>query len=185
LAEVGRHGEAIEEIRQAKIIDPLSLITNAVEGWILHLADRNDEAIEQLRETLEMDPNFPLAYLWIGQAYEQKGMYEEAIAAFQSAGIPEARDALGHAFAASDRKREAHLVLNQLKSLSTQTYVSPYAIALIYVGLGEEEQALEWLEKAYEDRSFLMIYLKVDPKLDPLRGAPRFQDLLRRMNFPE
>ncbi len=88
-------------------------------------------------------------------------------------------------FAASGRKREAHLVLNQLKSLSTQTYVSPYAIALIYVGLGEEEQALEWLEKAYEDRSFLMIYLKVDPKLDPLRGAPRFQDLLRRMNFPE
>ena len=91
--------------------------------------------------------------------------------------------ALGHAYAVSGKRAEAHKVLAELKDLSKRRYVAPFDIALVYVGLGDKAQALEWLQRAYEDHSFRLTWIKVDPRLDSLRGEPRFQDLLRRMNL--
>ena len=94
------------------------------------------------------------------------------------------RAALGRAYAVAGKRDEALKMLNELKERAKRSYVSPVGIAIIYVGLGEKEQAFSWLEKAYEDRSTWLIFLKVEPRFDPLRSDPRFQSLLRRMNFP-
>jgi tetratricopeptide (TPR) repeat protein len=139
-------------------------------------------------KTLEMDPNFAQAHLHLGEAYEQTGMYAEAIAEFQKARqldhSPEVSAALGHAFAMSGKRGEAQKVLDELKQLSKQRYVSPYYVALIYTGLGDKDQGLEWLRKASEDGSNqLAARIKVEPMFDSLRSDPRFSDLLRRMDF--
>ncbi len=115
-------------------------------------------------------------------------MYEEAIAEFQKAmtlsgGGTVTVAALGHAYAVSGRRGEAQKVIEQLKELSKRRYVEPSYIVVIYAGLGEKDQAFEWLRKAYEERSFSMLYLKVDPRLDSLRSDPRFTDLLRRVGL--
>lgn len=123
----------------------------------------------------------------LGQAYRQKGLYEEAIAEFQKQvvlrGDPVDTAVLGHAYAVAGKRGEAEKIIKELTDLSKDRYVSPYFIALIYVGLNEKDEAFEWLEKAFNDRSAGMIFLKVEPMFDPIRSDPRFQDLLRRVNF--
>jgi len=136
-----------------------------------------------------MDPDFVLAHLWLGMAYEQKGALEEAIAEFQraialSGGGTETLAALGHAYAVSGNRARAQTVLDQLRAIASQKYVSPYRLSAIHVALGEARQAFEWLERACEDQSHWLVFLKVDPVFDPLRSDPRFQDLLRRVRFP-
>ncbi len=136
-----------------------------------------------------MDANFPFAHLCLGWAYEQKGMFEEAIAEFQkgsslSGGWPTIVGALGHAYAVSGRKDRAQNVLAELKQQSRRRYVAPFEIAVIYMGLGDKEQTFEWLEKAYQDHSAWLIYLKVDPRFDSLHGDSRYRDLRRRMGLP-
>jgi tetratricopeptide (TPR) repeat protein len=185
----GRQDEAIAEIKRALELDPLSLIINAVAGQQLYSGRRYDQAVEQLRKALEMDPNFALAHWFLGDTYEQKAEYESAIAEYQKArtasgGSTYAVAALGRAYAAAGKRREALKILGELKELSKRTYVSPYFMGSIYIALGGKDQALEWLQKAYEERDPWMGYLKVEPAFDPLRSDPRFQDLLRRMNFP-
>jgi TolB-like protein len=189
LGEMGRHEEAIAEIKRAQQLDPLSLIINTVAGVRFHWARRYDEAVEQLRKTLEMDPNFAVAHHWLGQVYEQMGQHESAIAEHQKAirasgGSSQAVAALGHAYAAAGKRNEALRILADLNERRKTAYVSPYDIAVIHVALGEKDQAFEWLEKAYQERAAPIVVLKVDPRLDPLRSDPRFQGLLRRMNFP-
>ncbi len=149
-------------------------------------ARRTDESIVQLQQVIEMDLNFNIAHLFLAQAYQQKGMFAEAISEIQATkGLPEYRNIgfLGHAFAVASRKREARRVLARLHEISTERYVHPYMVALIYAGLGENDQAFDWLERAYSDRFWMMAFLKVDPRLDPLRQDPRFSDLLSRMGF--
>jgi serine/threonine protein kinase/Tfp pilus assembly protein PilF len=189
LTMMGRHDEAIAEQRRAQELDPLSVVISASVGWLLYYARRFDEAIEQSRKTLEMDPNFALAHLWLGWAYEQTGRYKEASeeakkAVTLSGGSPYYRASLGHAYAQSGMKVEAEKILEELNEVPQRMYVSPYFLAEIYTGLGENEEAFRWLERAYEERANLLVFLKVEPKVDPLRSDPRFQDLLRRMNFP-
>jgi hypothetical protein len=92
---------------------------------------------------------------------------------------------LGHAYAVAGKTDEARGVLSELKALSRDRYVLPFGIAVIYTGLGEKDEAIDWLEKAYEERNGWMVYLREEPRLEPLRSDPRFQDLLARMNFPE
>ena len=189
LAGMGRYDEALAEIKRAQESDPLSLIISAVVGWILYFNRQHDQAIVQFQKALELDPNFWVAHWCLGRAYEQKAMFAEAVAEFQkaidlSAGSPLALAALGHAYAVSGKTTEAQRVLNELKESSKRRYVSLYGIAAIHAGLGEHDQAFEWLEKAYEERSGWLVWLKSEPVSDVLRSDPRFQNLLRRVGLP-
>ena len=137
-----------------------------------------------------MDPNFPQAHDFLGGAYEQKGMYEGASTEFQKAislsgDSLHIRAELGHAYAVAGKKEEALKIMDELKGLSKETYISPYDVAMIYVGLDQNDQAFDWLQKAYEERSDWLRYLKVDPRLDPLRSDLRFPDLVRRVGLPQ
>jgi len=142
-------------------------------------------ALEHYHRHLQIHPDRVPALLFLGQAYEQRGMYREAIAELQkavnlSAARTQALAALGHAYAVSGRKSEAVRILKDLTEKSKRTYVSSYHVAAIPTALGDKDQAFEWLEKAYQERSVWLVYLKVDPVFDPLRSDPRFADLLRR-----
>jgi len=189
LTVMGCHQEGLAEAEKAWELDPLSLIINANIALVLYLARQYDQVIEQCRKTLEMDPNFVVAHLWLGQTYLQKGVFHEAIKEFQTAielseGSPFYVAMLGHAYAVAGDVLEAQKLLDQLKKLSVGAYVSSYSIAEVYVGLGDRDKAFEWLQKAYEERSRALVFLRVDPRLDPLRSDPRFQDLLRRVGLP-
>jgi serine/threonine protein kinase/tetratricopeptide (TPR) repeat protein len=190
LWDTGRLEEALAENQQAVKLDPLSLTINRNLGWVFYLARQYDQAIEQLRKTLEMDPNFVLVHLTLGQAYVQKSMYQQAIAECEkelaiSPHNPYALSGLGYAYAVAGRRVEAQKVLDKLNGLSKQKYVAAVSKVGIYVGLGERNTAVEWLEKAYEDRSIGSTFsrIKLDPIFDPLRSDPRFVDLLHRINL--
>jgi serine/threonine-protein kinase len=189
LVAIGRTNEGIAESERAVDLDPVSPETNAFLGWAIWFAHRYGQAIEQLRKTTDLDPNYSWAHELLGLGYEQQGQFPEAIAELQKAIelagiIPEPTAWLARAYAVSGKRAEAQKLLDTLKERSKETYVPAYDIAVIYAGLGEREQALAWLEGAYQARSIYMNWLKVDPRLDSLRSDPRFQDLLRRMNFP-
>jgi tetratricopeptide (TPR) repeat protein len=145
--------------------------------------------IDQGKKTLELDPNFLSAHWGMGLGYLGQGVYVPAIAEMRKAAELSPRSTLilgllGEAYAASGSRQEAQEVLEQLEEVSTQRYVTPYIIGRIYAALNEKDEALRWLETAYRERAAWMVYLKVDPRLDNLRSDPRFQGLLRRMNFP-
>jgi len=191
LNETGRHREADAEGKRAQELEPLSLITNFHVALAFYWARNYDQAIDQFQKTLELDPSFPPALVILPAAYEQKGMLEEAIAGFQR-GItltkgPEkilAMAGLGHVYAVSGRKTEARKILGELQRLSEHSYVPANDVALVYAGLGERDEAFAWLDKAYEEHSFNMGHLTVEPRFDPLRSDLRFADLLRRIGLP-
>ena len=189
LTSLGRHQEAYREIMRARDLDPVSPIIAHHVGLHFYCLGDYDQSLDWNRRTLEIDPRFPIAFVNLGRSYLQKGMYEQAIAEMQRAmevcgDCPSLLGQLGHAYAAAGRRGEARRILERLKKQSRPLYLS-YPIAEIYLGLGDEDQALTRLEQAHKERSAWMIYIRVEPKWDPLRGDPRFQDLLRRMNFPE
>lgn len=189
LSLLGRHDEAIAEIRRAQEIDPLSLIAYSSSSKIFYHARQYERALEQARKALELDAGFPLAYHALGKVYVEQGKYEEAIAAFKQAINASGRTSnllsrLGHAYAVAGKRDEALKILAELKEASKQKYVSPHDMAILYTGLGDKEQAFAQLEMAYQERNAWMMFLKVEPVFDPLRSDPRFADLLRRMNFP-
>jgi DNA-binding winged helix-turn-helix (wHTH) protein/TolB-like protein/lipoprotein NlpI len=186
LAAMGRFSEAISEAKLAQENDPLSMSINTNAGWTLFLAGRHAEAMEALKKIIEIDPNFPRAHFRLGSAYEDGGMHADAIAELQKAvqlsgGDPYYEGALGHAYAVSGNVIAARRMLAVLKSPSTERYIPAYAIALIYAGLREKDNAFLWLEKACEDRSTSLAYLKVDPVLNSLRSDPRFSALVQRI----
>jgi serine/threonine protein kinase/Tfp pilus assembly protein PilF len=190
LESVERFDQAVAERKRAQELNPLSPIATADVGYPLYYARRYDQAIEHYRRALELDPNFFWSHLWIGQAEVQQGKYQEAIvdinrAVALSAGNTRAIATLGHAQAVAGNKKEAQVVLNQLMERSRQGYVSPYYFALLYTGLGEKDLALEWLEKAYDERQPYLYLLKVEPVFDGLHSDPRFQDLLRRLGLAQ
>jgi tetratricopeptide (TPR) repeat protein len=142
-----------------------------------------------MRKKLELDPNFAFGYLWLGNVYGQKGMYPEAIAEIKkgvslSGDAPEYLSTLGYTYALSGRRAEARKTLKQLEQLSKRRYVSPYDIAQVYVGLGEKDNAFDWLQKALADRSYELLFLRIDERMAAMRSDPRFQDLIRRLNLP-
>lgn len=185
---MGRHDEAIAEAQRAYELDPLSLIINARLGHSYYFARRYDQAIEQYRKTLELDPNFTIAHARLGWAYEQKGLHSEAIEEFLKADAlsgksPATVTALKQAFAASGMRGYWRKALELEREKAKHRYVSAYEIAALYARLNEREQAFEWLEKACEERSSGLVYLKVEPSFDSLRHHPRFADLLRRIHL--
>ncbi len=187
-AAMGHLDDALAEIKRAQELDPFSLIVNTVFGYVLYYSRRYDQAIEQVRQTLAMDPSFAIAYLPLGRTYIQKRMYPEAIAEFQT-GLRYAEDdprliaGRGHAYAVSGNKVEAEKVLDQLLARSKDGYFPFWAIATVYIGLGDNDRALEWLGKAVEERGEVVTWLKPDPLYDPLRSDNRFRNLLRRANL--
>jgi len=187
LARVGRADEAVSEVKQARELDPLSPIVNANVGFILYFARRFDEAIETLKSTLELDDNFAFANLYLGYNYAARGDFAEAVSAYKEAirlgqDTPSNRIYLGAAYAGAGKRKQARDILKQL--LTGKNYVSPGELAVLYAALGEREKAFASLEDAHARRDLQLQYLNVDPAFDSLREDSRFQDLLRRMNFP-
>ncbi|MBA4122503.1 MAG: winged helix-turn-helix domain-containing protein [Acidobacteria bacterium] len=186
LSNTGRHTEALAEIRRARELDPTSIFNQAIEGQILLFAGKTDEALDTLKILTEAIPNFWLGYLFISRVYNEKQMYDEAIAALAKAGelFPANKESTalrGYSLAKAGKLTEAQAVLDELRQSSN--YVAPYNLAMIHNGLGETETALDYLEKAYSEKNVLMVFLKVEPKWNNLRNEPRFIDLMKRMNL--
>lgn len=187
LLQQGRTEEGLREAKRALELDPLSLALNWYWGLTLINARRYDEAINQLRKTIQMDPKYHLAHSALGGAYMRKGMYADALAEFQTArnlrGAGNPIGGLAKVHIALGNKAEAQKILDGLKQTADQSEDGPFQIAKVYNALGDKVQAIEWLEKAYQHRSFGMFFLKVDADFDNLRSDPRFTELLRRMNL--
>jgi TolB-like protein/Tfp pilus assembly protein PilF len=183
----GCFDEAISENRKALEIDPLSIGFVGL-GISFYFARHYDRAIEHLSDILEINPNFGAAHFYLGLAYEQKKMHDEAITEFKKTtsllgNELEVLAYIAHTFAASGRHGEAQKTLDELLELSQHRFVEPYFIALIYTALDEKDQAFAWLEKGYEEHFGTMGALKVDPMFDSLRDDPRFENLLQRMGL--
>lgn len=188
LAAMSRFQEADVEAQRAMEGDPLSLIIGSNAGWTYSLAGEGELAIEILKKAIDIDPSFPRTHFRLGRAYEQKKSYDLAISELQQAvnlspGDSCYEGSLGHAYAVSGHQVEARKVLQDLEGRLGQPYVPAYAIALVYAGLGENDHAVTWLERAYDDRSTSIAFLKLDPELIGLHSNPRFQQLARRINF--
>jgi TolB-like protein/Flp pilus assembly protein TadD len=186
LKATGQHEAAIESCKRAQELEPLSLFLSLSLGWAYYFARRYDEALAQSRKVLEMDPNFGFAYWHRGMVCIQQGRYDDAISAFRKAvnlsgGITTFISYLGHSYARAGKHREARQMLAQLESLSKRQYVSSYFIAMIHLGLGDLDRTFEWLEKAYEERSGFLAFVRVEPMLDRVREAPRFIELSERV----
>ena len=184
----GLHSEALREKAKALEIDPLSVVIRTDVGRMFYFARKFDEAIERLLAAIDMDPHHPIAHSWLGTVYLQKGRFDEAISALQKGrSLSDDRSyalaQLAHGYALAGRENDARTVLAQLTELSKQRYVSPYDLAVVHVGLHENDEAFEWMELAYEHRSPWLGCLKVAPQVDALRSDPRFYDLLRRVGL--
>jgi len=185
-----RHDEALREARRALELDPISASANAEVGYALYWAREYDQAIAEFRKTLDLDPGYARAYFGLGRAYLAKGMHEEGIQALRKgvdlySGSRAPDGLLGYAFALAGERDEALRMADGLKRLWKQRDPdAAYELARVYAGLGDRGRALEWLDKAYQEHHPSVRAVRIDPQFDGLRSDPRFQDLLRRMNFP-
>jgi TolB-like protein/DNA-binding winged helix-turn-helix (wHTH) protein/Tfp pilus assembly protein PilF len=189
LGALGRPEEGLTEAKRALDLDPVSPAINHYVVVQLYLARRFDEAIEQCRKTLELDPSFTPVRGTLAEVYSAKGMYREALAEYEelsalSGGSPRSTAFVGYAHARLGHRSQAFRVLEQLRAASKQRYVPALSFAIVYVGLGEKEKAFLWLEKAYDERTNSLAYLKVQATWDTLRSDPRFADLVRRIGLP-
>jgi TolB-like protein len=187
LTALAQFDRAIAEGKRAVELDPLSLINNAdLGGNVYFNARRYDEAIAQLRKTIEIDPRFYLAHYYLGQAFQLKGQRTEAITEYQKAveldDDPEALAYLGQAYARAGQRDEAQKILAHLREEAKSRYVSGYSMALMFMGLGDKEQAIDALERAYREGAGNDLFtIRVDPMLDDLRGEPRFEALAEKI----
>lgn len=189
LSAMGRADEAIAEANRAQELDPLALFISTQRGYILTNARRYDEAIDQLNRVTALDPNDYRAHWFLATAYANDKRFDEAVATSEKAVVlssrtPSTLGLMGMCYGLAGRKAEANKVLDELLELNRRRYVTPVAMAQIYIGLGDKDRAFAWLEKAYQERSYFMAFLKVIPLADPLRSDPRLDDLLRRMRIP-
>lgn len=188
LAAMGRSVEALAAIRRAQALDPLSLIISAAAGRVLHFARAYDEAIDQYRATLDLDADFPDAHMNLGMTYVEVGRAGEGIRELQRASDLSGRrslmlSVLGYTYAVSGQDAEAQRCIDELQPAAERGDVSAMLMTYPYAGLGDADRAFEWLERALEERSGLLIYLKVEPMFDRLRGDPRFTTLMRRLRL--
>ncbi|HVF73345.1 MAG TPA: winged helix-turn-helix domain-containing protein [Chthoniobacterales bacterium] len=188
LADMGRPDEGISEIRHARELDPLSVIINSDVAKVYFITRHYDEAVEQFKRTLELDPGFAQAHGLLGLTYSAQGLHDKAleqvgkIRGWES--DPMSVAWLGYIYGASGNKVETEQTLGRLRDLAAHTYVSPLWMALVHAGAGEKDQAFEWFEKVFQERSVGGgVVLKANPNFDSLRADPRFADLLRRANL--
>jgi tetratricopeptide (TPR) repeat protein len=184
----GRHADAQREAKRALELDPLNLMIGTWLGLRYYLARSYDSAVEQGRNTVDLDPTFAAAHLILGESYAQQGKHKEGLdelrkAASLSGGSPLYTAQVGVSLALAGERREALRVLRELRDMSAERYVSPYGVAQIYAALNDKEQTYEWLETAYRDRAVWMSYLAVDPLFDSIRSEARFRDLVRRVGL--
>jgi eukaryotic-like serine/threonine-protein kinase len=190
LSSLGRHEEALAEIKKARELAPTSLRINTDMGWVLYETRLYDDAIAKAQGTLELDPDFAPAHSLLGWAFLREGRYEEAITELQKVTALSKYNAtnlsaIAYAYSMAGQRVAALKTLHQLKHDSEHGSAPWYQTAVVYVGLGEKEQALESLEKAYAERNKWLVFLKVEPSFDPLRSEPRFKSLLQQMNLRE
>ncbi len=191
LSMTGRLDQAIAELTRARQLDPYSLAANLILGGILRFARRNDQAIELGRKMLDLDASS--AHATMGLAYEQEGNSEQAISELRQAVtlgkdellLPQIVADLAHAYAVFGKKQQALQLLSELKEMSKRRFVQSWSFAIIYVGLGDKDQAFAWLDKAYDERPSDIESIKVDPRMQPLRSDPRYRELLLRMGLPQ
>ena len=177
LTIMGRFDEGLEEIKRAQALDPLSLIINAVGGWFFYFARDYDKGIDQCRKTLEMDPDFRPAHIYLMIFYVSKGMYQEALREAQKTNN---QATIARIYAGMNRQEEARRLLVSILKHPQQSETD---IATVYFRLGENEEGWKWLEKAYDERSYPLTWLKVAPLYDNIRSDPRFLALLKKMGF--
>jgi serine/threonine-protein kinase len=191
LTAMGRFDDALSEMRLAQRAAPSSLIVNATMGWVLYCAHRTNDAIAQLRRTLQMDDRFPVGHWFLGEAYLQSGLHKEALAELDTSARldpqnPRVRADRAFVLAVLGKKSEARSVLDALiRAEAPGSYVSQYSIAVVHVGLGDLTRAFDALDRAAQDRPWELVNVKVDPLLDGIRSDSRFRSLVRRLRFPE
>lgn len=177
LTKIGRFNEAHHEFQRAQELDPLSLIIIAQRGWPYFFSGQHDRAIEQYKKALEMDPNFGPAKTYLFWSYLDKGMYEEVLEWYKSRNN---QFGIGVTYAMMGKKAQAKKILKELLEKST---IHPYSLADFHAIIGENDQVFYWLEKAYENKSQMMVYLKVEPNFSGVRSDPRFKELLRKIGL--
>jgi len=188
LLATGQFQDALAEARHAAALDPISLPARSNTASALYYCGQYDLAVEQCLQVLEIEPKFARTYEDLGRIYREKGMQHEAIEAFKKAVTYSGRGSLyvaelAHAYASAGRRREALRLLRELTERARKRHVSSYAFALIYIGMGNKDQAFAWLDKAYHERASALPFLKTNPSLARLRSDPRFHDLVRRMSL--
>ena len=184
---LGRFDEAIAKTRKAVELDPLNPFFQMSLSFYQYWARQYDDAIAQARKTLEMDPNSAISHVLLGLSFLKKGDTAGAIAELQKSKAPDPgawyQGFLGYAYAISGDRAKAEQALRELEELAKRQYVSPTAFATIYLGLGEKEKCLDWLEKAYEQQDSACWYLKIDQIYDSVRNEPRFQAILKKIGL--
>lgn len=187
LVASGRVNEALDYIKRAYELDPLSLVINLQMGLCYVYTRNYDKAQEQFRKTIELDPNWYLGHWFLGLTHELKGNLKDAYAEYLKAqelgADPYLLAHLAHVEAALGRPDAALRNIEEMKQVAKHRYVPSYAFAIAYVGLGQKDEALKWLERSDEDRAFEILHVKVDPFLDPLRDEPRYKTLMERIGF--
>jgi len=188
LSEMGRHDEALAQIRTAQELDPLSTATLLGVGWAFYYSRNYNNALEQCRKVLDLDPHSVSAHECAGSVYLATGAYNQAIAEYKNLVASSGNDplrlaSLGCAYALAGNKTQAQKIVAELTAAYKIHYVPPYFLGVVYAALGDNDKAFSWLEKAYQERDSYLVRLKVEPVMDPLRSDPRFEKLLRRMNL--
>ena len=189
LSQMGRSEEATQEMQKALQLDPLSAIINSNLGYTYYLSRKFDLAQDQLRKTLELVPNFGLAYQYLGLVDQHKRNLVQSLEYLQKATetSPEYlafRSSLASSYVLSGKEPEADKILTDLTQIAKKRYVSPVDVAYVYVAMQATDLAFEKLEEAYQERSDLLVYLRVEPRYDPIRNDPRFADLIHRIGLP-
>jgi DNA-binding winged helix-turn-helix (wHTH) protein/lipoprotein NlpI len=190
LLAAGRPEDALREIQLARQRDPLSLPINSDLGFCYYYTGQYDEAAKQLRFVLELKGDFPPAHLWLGRTYQELGRYDAAIAEFRQVEErlrewPVPMAARGFVEGIAGRADEARETLVELEKLAHRKFVTSYGVALVHTALGEKDAALTWLNKAFDERSHWLVWLRLDPRWNRLRTDLRFVELVGRVGFPE
>jgi serine/threonine protein kinase/tetratricopeptide (TPR) repeat protein len=188
LAVIGQTDEALEEAKQARKLDSFSPIIASHPAWINYLSRNAEGAIREARQALKLDPNFFPSRRYLALGYDLQGKYNDALAELQRAVSSATKSTLvkselGYAYAKAGRREDALRVIEELQRSPGERRISPFHFALIYIGLGENDRAIDLLEKAYDERVERLVWLRADPRFDPLRLDPRFNDLLTRMGL--
>ena len=190
LNALGQMEESVVEFERALALDPLSLFANGDFGLVLYMTHHHERAVVQSLKTLELDPDYDYAHYWLGLAYLETGEPDKALdhlhqAVTLSPDVPKFLAGLGYGYAVSGQREEAQKTLLTLKEMSQTHWVAPYDLAAVYAGLGEKEEAFRWLEEALDTRDIWLPWVNVAPGFQNIREDPRFQEILRGMNFPE